>query len=331
MAVVGRRLRRGRILKRTLLGEPVLLGRDDDGRPFALRDICPHRAMPLSYGRFDGREVECSYHGWRFDVRGVCTAIPALVSGQDVDVSKIGVRSYPCEEVQGNVWVFFGDPDEELPPIPRVPDLGDRAPNLSQTMRFPCDIDHAVVGLLDPAHGPFVHKSWWWRPGSSIHEKSKRFEPSYLGFRMVRHEPSKNSRLYRLLGGRPLTQIDFQLPGVRIEHVQAGRHVLGGLTAVTPVTERETDVHHMVYWTMPWLEPAKPLLRLVARTFLNQDRRVVELQQEGLAHDPNLMMIHDADTLARWYYQLKHEFSGSRREGRPFRNLVRERVLRWSS
>src|SRR5690606_651066 len=72
-------LRRGRMTARRLLGEPLLFGRAADGTPFALRDVCPHRGIPLSYGRFDGAEIECCYHGWRFDTGGRCTAIPSLV------------------------------------------------------------------------------------------------------------------------------------------------------------------------------------------------------------------------------------------------------------
>src|SRR5215475_15662362 len=81
-AVPSDRLRRGKTLAKIMLGEPVLLGRDRDGAAFALRDLCPHRAMPLSFGRFDGREIECCYHGWRFDTSGRCTQIPSLVPGQ---------------------------------------------------------------------------------------------------------------------------------------------------------------------------------------------------------------------------------------------------------
>jgi phenylpropionate dioxygenase-like ring-hydroxylating dioxygenase large terminal subunit len=62
-------------------------------------------------------------------------------------------------------------------------------------MIFSCGPDHAVVGLMDPAHGPFVHRAWWWRSRRSIHEKEKRFEPAPLGFRMCRHAPSANSPL----------------------------------------------------------------------------------------------------------------------------------------
>src|SRR5437762_100035 len=66
-----------------MLGEPVLLGRDEAGAVFALRDICPHRGMPLSAGNFDGGEIECCYHGWRFAPDGRCTAIPSLVRSEE--------------------------------------------------------------------------------------------------------------------------------------------------------------------------------------------------------------------------------------------------------
>jgi phenylpropionate dioxygenase-like ring-hydroxylating dioxygenase large terminal subunit len=198
-------------------------------------------------------------------------------------------------------------------------------------MIFPCHIDHAVVGLMDPAHGPFVHRSWWWRSRRSIHEKARRFEPAPLGFRMARHRPSSNSAGYKLLGGTPTTEITFNLPGLRIEHVSAGRHTLCGLTAVTPINTHETRVNHAIYWTMPWLAPLKPLLRPFARAFLGQDRRIVERQQAGLEGDPPLMLIDDADTQAKWYYRLKREYARAVVEGTPFENPVTERTLRWRS
>lgn len=334
-AVPGRRVRRGRMLHRMLLGEPVLIGRDGDGRVFALSDICPHRGMPLSYGRLDGAEVTCCYHGWRFDTAGRCTHIPSLVEGQKFDVSKIAVRAYPVHEAQGNVWIFMDDETASepgaRPPVPLVPGVGDAGYNMVRTVRFACPIDHAVIGLMDPAHGPFVHRAWWWRGTASIHAKEKRFAPSHLGFKMLRHAPSRNSFLYRLMRGRPETEISFQLPGVRIEQVRAGDRVVCGLTAVTPVSASETDVHHAVYWNMPWMTPLMPLWKLVAKRFIDQDRRVVEMQQHGLRFGPKLMLINDADTQARWYYQCKREFATARAEDRAFQNPVPETTLRWRS
>jgi len=325
-------LKIGRMMPMKLLGEPLLFGRAADGTAFALRDICPHRGIPLSYGTFDGSEIECCYHGWRFDPAGQCTAIPSLVEGQRLDLSKIRVARLPCREAQGCIWVYWGDDSAPAADIVTLPDVpAGRDAGIAETMIFPCAVDHAVVGLMDPAHGPFVHRSWWWRSRRSIHDKAKAFAPSPFGFQMVRHAPSSNSRAYRLLGGAPETEITFRLPGVRVEHIRAGRHVVTGLTAVTPIDDSTTQVAHLIWWTTPWLTPLKPIARLFVRKFLAQDRDVVIMQQEGLRHDPPLMLINDADMQAKWYYQLKAEYAKARLEQRAFANPVTERVLRWRS
>jgi phenylpropionate dioxygenase-like ring-hydroxylating dioxygenase large terminal subunit len=330
-ALPGAVLGRGRMRAKTLLGEPLLLCRGAEGGVFALRDICPHRGIPLSCGRFDGREVECCYHGWRFDGSGTCTAIPSLVPGQALDIARIKVKAYPAREIQGNVWVYFGDDPAGAPAVPVLPDIGERGPDMVECLPFPCTIDHAVVGLMDPAHGPFVHRAWWWRGRQTIHEKAKAFAVSPFGFTMLRHAPSRNSNAYKLLGGKPETEIAFRLPSLRIEHVRVGRHAVINLTAVTPLSATECEVNHAIWWTLPYLTALKPLLRPFVRSFLRQDRDIMALQQQGLRHNPPLMLINDADSQAKWYHRLKHEYARARAEQRPFVNPVQDRVLRWRS
>jgi len=331
-AAPGRKLARGRTLARTMLGEPILIGRDRAGSVFALRDVCPHRGMPLSFGGFDGSEIECCYHGWRFATDGHCTLIPSLVEGQSFDLSRIGVARYPAREVQGNIWVFFGSDPSAAPDIPVLDGFAEAAaPRLVETVRFGAAIDHAVVGLMDPAHGPFVHGAWWWRSRRSAHDKGKAFEPSPWGFTMSRHAPSTNSRAYRLLGGAPETEIAFRLPSVRVEQIRAGRYRVANLTALTPVDDETTEINHCTYWTAPWLSVMKPLLRPYVRAFLHQDRDIMERQQQGLRAAPVLALIDDADTQARWYYRLKDEYRRARAESRPFANPVTPRTLRWRS
>ena len=330
-AVPSRRLRRRAVLAKVMLGEPILIGRDAAGLPFALRDLCPHRGMPLTAGRFDGYEVECCYHGWRFDTGGHCTAIPALVSGQAFTPDRIRVRSYPVREVQGNLWVFFGDDPAAAPEIPVVEGFERSSPNLVESVRFAASIDHAVVGLMDPAHGPFVHRAWWWRSRRSIHTKAKAFAPSAFGFTMSRHVPSANSRAYRLLGGIPETEIIFRLPSIRMEQTRAGPHRVANLTAITPVDSGVTEINHCVYWTAPWLTALRPFLRHYVRAFLHQDGAIMERQQQGLRYNPPLTLIDDADTQAKWYYRLKREYRRTRAEGPPFTNPVEPRTLEWRS
>ena len=331
-AAPSRSVGRGGMLARTMLGEPVLIGRDREGAVFALRDICPHRGMPLSAGRFDGSAIECCYHGWRFACDGHCTLIPSLVEGQPFDLARIAVARYPAREMQGNIWVFFGSEPGEAPDIPALAGFAESAaPQLVETMRFKAAIDHAVIGLMDPAHGPFVHGAWWWRSRRSVHAKAKGFAPAPWGFTMSPHAPSSNSRAYLLLGAAPQTEITFRLPSVRIEQIRAGRYAVANLTALTPIDAKTTEINHCIYWTAPWLSALKPMLRPYVRAFLRQDRDIMERQQQGLRFDPLLSLIDDADTQARWYYRVKEEYRRARAEGRPFANPIEPRTLRWRS
>src|SRR5262249_13220120 len=84
-AIEGRRLTTAMLLE-----VPLVLGRTDGGKAFTMRDSCPHRGIPLSYGRFDGTNLECSYHGWKFDgCSGQCVEIPSLSSQDKLRVERI--------------------------------------------------------------------------------------------------------------------------------------------------------------------------------------------------------------------------------------------------
>ena len=125
-AVAGDSLKPGKMVSKIMLNEPVLVGRDSEGKVFAMRDICPHQAVKLSAGHFDGKEVECPFHGWRFDTAGVCTEVPSLCADQKINTGKICTRSYFCREVLDSVWVYFGNASSEadLPEVPYAPGLG---------------------------------------------------------------------------------------------------------------------------------------------------------------------------------------------------------------
>ncbi len=333
-------LKSGGLKRVEILGEPVLLGRDPSGKAFALRDICPHRAAPLSAGAMrreaDGTPtVECPYHGWRFDTAGTCRAIPSLAQGQDFDIDRVKVRAWTVAESQGLVFIwmpsdaqFSGQPDEAPPVFPGV--VGG-APKLVDRMIFDSHIDHAVVGLMDPAHGPYVHQQWWWRSKASQHDKTKAFEPREAGFAMVAHAPSSNSRAYAILGGAPVTEITFRLPGLRWEHITIGRFQVLALTCLTPVDNARTRITQIIWSDHPVVGWIKPFLRVGARAFLRQDAAMVTLQHEGLRYDPPMLWIDDADRQAKWYQQLRREWSVSRAEGRPFKNPVQAAMLRWRS
>jgi phenylpropionate dioxygenase-like ring-hydroxylating dioxygenase large terminal subunit len=338
VALPGRDLKAGAMTAKTLLGEPMLFGRTASGEVFALRDACPHRGIPLRYGTFDGTSVQCCYHGWRFDKTGTCVEIPSLREGQQMDLSKICTPSYPCAESQGLVWVFVpraGETPAEagFPAPPLMPDFdAAEGPRFHCMLPFHCSMDHAAFGLMDPTHAAYVHTSWWFKKGArKLRPKEKIFAPSELGWSMVRHELPPQNIAYKILGTPVTTEISYMLPGLRIENIRGSKMQATGLTAITPVSEGETEVHQFFWVSAGWLSAAKPLVEHLMRVFLDQDRVVVIRQREGLVHDPKLMLINDADTQARWWMRVKDAFVKAQADGKPFENPIQPMTLRWRS
>ncbi|HZQ91952.1 MAG TPA: aromatic ring-hydroxylating dioxygenase subunit alpha [Terriglobales bacterium] len=333
-------VRGSRLAKAMLLGIPLVVGRDAEGRPFALRDVCPHRGMPLSYGRNDGATVECSYHGWRFDAHsGQCREIPSLTPDSKLKVERIFVGCFPAEERDGYIWVYIPEAGDRDPHPGRAPELPVFSRNYRIThlsAELPCGVDLGIMGLMDPAHGPFVHQSWWWRSRRSIHEKEKRFEPIPFGFRMAAHTPSKNSAPYRLLrmyGDSITTTIDFVLPNLRLEQIRCGTAWFSSRATVTPITADRCRIDFCAAWNVfPWMPFIVPIFRLFAKQFLRQDQQVMIQQSETAPYRPNLMLVDDADRQARWYLQLKAALQKSRATGEPMQHPMSGPVtLRWRS
>jgi phenylpropionate dioxygenase-like ring-hydroxylating dioxygenase large terminal subunit len=335
---------RGRgLAKTTRLEVPLVVGRDAAGKAFALRDVCPHRAFPLSLGHFDGQTVECGYHGWQFEAHtGQCRVIPSLTAESKLQCERIYAGSFPCEERDGYVWAYFAEPEGRpldraaVPSLKELPKASERYRIAHLAADLHCSMDHGIVGLMDPAHGPFVHQAWWWRSRRSIREKEKTFEPIPNGFRMSAHTPSANSGPYKLLriyGDEITTQIDFVLPNVRTEQVRCGKYWFSNRTTVTPIRRDLCRLDFCAAWNLfPWMPFVAPILRFFGRRFIAQDQRVIDQQQPGLKVQPRMMLVDDADRQARWYFELKEALLDSRRTGRPMAHPMAGPVtLRWRS
>jgi len=139
--------------------------------------------------------------------------------------------------------------------------------------------------------------------------------------------------LLGVYGERITTTIDFVLPNLRYELVTCGPYWFSSRATVTPITEQECRIDFCAAWNVfRWVPLATTLFRLVARHFLNQDRRIMERQALGLRYKPPLMLLDDADTPAKWYYKLKAACLEARQSGRPMEHPLKEpTVLRWRS
>lgn len=330
--------------RETLLDVPLVLGRDSAEKPFALLDVCPHRAYPLSFGQFDGRAVECAYHGWQFDAHtGQCVHIPSLTGDSKLKCERIRVANFPCAEKDGYIWTYMASPEgsaldaEVPPPTPELPKFSEPYKTAQLWADLPCNVDQAIIGLMDPAHGPFVHQAWWWRTRHSIREKAKQFEPIPNGFRMSPHAPSANSAPYKILklitGEPATTMIDFVLPNQRFEQVRAGRYWLSSRTTVTPVRRDFCRLDFFAAWNiLPWFPIVPFILHVLGPRFIRQDIEVIQKQSLGLKESDRMMLIDDADRQARWYFELKAAHTEARNSGTPLRHPMSGPVtLRWRS
>lgn len=153
-----------------LIGQKLVLFRDAEGKWSCLQDACPHRLAPLSEGRIDGGQLECSYHGWRFSGDGRCTRIPqSLDAKAEATACASGrscAKSYPVREAAGLLWVWADaspGADEEAAstplPIPRAlqehADAGRRTRWYRRQLPYSWDV--LIENVTDPAHLPHSH------------------------------------------------------------------------------------------------------------------------------------------------------------------------------
>ncbi len=161
--------RDGAPLRVRLLGEDLIAFRDTDGRLGLLDRYCPHRRVDLFFGRNEDCGLRCVYHGWKFDVTGAVTDMPAEPAGTPL-LESVRIKSYPIREWGGVIWAYMGD-SASVPPAPPqlewglVPDnarlVTKRLQQNNYAQSLEGGIDSAHVGILhsrlDPekAHLPF--------------------------------------------------------------------------------------------------------------------------------------------------------------------------------
>ena len=148
-------LKRGKTLGVRFAGDPIVLARTQSGKVFALEDRCAHRQVPLHAGVVDGESIRCGYHGWTYDCTGKCVDVPYL--GRERLPN--GVRSYPCREMYGLIFVFPGEAARaETQPLPELPSVEDKA---YKTRRFgrevKCHYSFMHENLMDMNH-QFLHR-----------------------------------------------------------------------------------------------------------------------------------------------------------------------------
>jgi phenylpropionate dioxygenase-like ring-hydroxylating dioxygenase large terminal subunit len=151
-----REVGKNKILGAAFAGLPIAIARTGSGEVFALEDRCAHRQFPLSQGVVCGDHLQCGYHAWRYDRHGRITTIPYAKSDT---APPPGVRSYPCREAYGLIFVFPGNPKlAERVPLPDMPFHGspDYKP-MCFSRQVNCHYSFMHENLMDMNH-QFLHR-----------------------------------------------------------------------------------------------------------------------------------------------------------------------------
>jgi len=144
------------VLPVRLLGEDLVLFRDEDGRYGLLAKNCCHRGADLGFGRLEDGGLRCPFHGWLFDVEGKCLGQPAEPEGSNFH-AKVRQTAYPCAERNGIVFAYLGP--GAPPPLPEFDCFA--APD-SHSFAFKgfldCNWLQALEVGIDPAHASYLHR-----------------------------------------------------------------------------------------------------------------------------------------------------------------------------
>src|SRR4051812_2457457 len=98
-----------------LLGEDLVLFRDESGQPGLLGIHCAHRGADLSYGRLEDGGPRCISHGWLYARPGRCMEQPGEPAGSTFH-ERIRQTAYPCVEIGGLIMTYMGPGEPPLIP-----------------------------------------------------------------------------------------------------------------------------------------------------------------------------------------------------------------------
>jgi phenylpropionate dioxygenase-like ring-hydroxylating dioxygenase large terminal subunit len=262
----------------TLLGTKIVLWRDENGEPAAVRDRCCHRTAALSKGFCQNGKIVCGYHGWEFDRSGACVRIP-----QQKDQSrapKFGIDGYRAQARYGYVWVALDEPLFDIPAIAEAEDPAFRhIPEFYETWN--AGALRVLENSFDNAHFTFVHKSSFGDPDPAPSEMSYTEFPWGFETHSLVHVKNPDLQKKNLGLGDEMTVRDntrtWYMPffrKLRIKYPNGLVHAI--LTGATPIDDSTSQIVQFVYRNDT--EADTPAASVVAfdRQVTQEDRAVLE-------------------------------------------------------
>ena len=144
----------------TVLGEELVLFRDQAGELGLIGKHCPHRGSSLEYGEIEDGGIRCAYHGWLFNVHGQCLEMPAEPKDSKFP-EKVKHASYPVREQGEFIFAYLGPHQADPPPLPRYKALADGTgqSSLEATRIYDYNWFNFIENGADPVHFSILHRA----------------------------------------------------------------------------------------------------------------------------------------------------------------------------
>ncbi len=152
----------GGVIPVYMFDRDLVLWRDTDTGAYHLQDaICPHLGGHLGHGgHVENCEIQCPFHGWRFDHEGRNSDIP-----YSEKVNRAArIRTFPIAEVNGLVLAWY-HPFEVAPmwEIPRFKEFArgntDWSDTTTREIPIPAAWQEIAENSVDLAHFRYLHNT----------------------------------------------------------------------------------------------------------------------------------------------------------------------------
>src|SRR5574344_248566 len=257
-------------------------GNASNGEVCCIADKCCHRGASLSLGKICDGNVACPFHGFRYDSSGRVVMIPA--NGRNTPVpANFKVRSYVAREVGDFIWVWYGEPSDNLPEIPFFNELlhGFTYGRLSEN--WGVDYTRSIENQLDEVHVPFVHYNTIGRGHKTlVNGPVVKWE----GNRMTYYIDNETDRGQTPL--KPDEVKDYEkLFSLQLQMPNTWQNIISDklriMAAFAPVDDENTMIYIRFYQRFVKVPVIRGLVNFIGgglmnKVILHQDRRVVLTQ-----------------------------------------------------
>ncbi len=288
----------GKLFATQFAGEPIVIARTAQGAVFALEDRCAHRQMPLHLGVLEDERLKCGYHGWCYGAGGRLDRIPYLTEGGKIPPEARRVRSYPCREQYGLIFIFAGATAmAEDVPLPNLPEFQSAE---YSTMYFSrevgCHYTFMHENLMDMNH-QFLHRRLMGgiQPVLLSHRAGDDWVEAEYKFEGGKQHPGADLLVMGGKGERQ-TDRDYELMTVRTDYPYQNLVVYRSHSTIPTIRlwaayvpiddeQRRNRSFGLLMIRRPkvpgLLMLARPLIRYFAQSVFYQDRLAVEAEQRA--------------------------------------------------